>query len=59
MKTLSKKELEYIYRKNTNERAAEILEVSIPTMMNLLRDNGIECKGQGGHNHEPKIRVVD
>lgn len=59
MKTMSKQELEYIYRNNSNDRAAEVLGVSIPTMLKLLKENGVEFKGQGGHNHDPKIRVVD
>lgn len=59
MITVTKSELEEIYRNNDNWKAAEMLGISVPTMMKLLRENKIKEKGQGGHNHEKKIRVVD
>lgn len=59
MKTFSKSELEKIYKENSNDDAAKILGVSVPTMLKLLKESGIEQKGRGGHNHEKKIQVVD
>ena len=47
MKTLTKDELEKIYRENTNSEACKILDVSEPTFLKMLDKAGIERKGKG------------
>ena len=59
LKTFTRTELESLYRDNSNEVAAKEMGVSIPTMLKILKDNNIEAKGQGGHNHDVKVKVVD
>lgn len=50
MKTISKENLEKIYKENTNDKAAEILGISVPTMLKYVKQAGIEIKGAGAHN---------
>lgn len=44
---ISKEELEKIYLDNTNDKAAEILQVSKVTLIKMINDAGIEQKGKG------------
>ncbi len=55
---LTKPELERIYRENTNEKAAKILKISVPFMLQLLKREGIKLKGPGGHNKKNKITII-
>lgn len=48
---ISKEELERIYMSNTNNEAAEILGVSIVTLLSLVRRAGIPEKGRGYPNN--------
>lgn len=47
MKPISKKELEELYRNNTNEDACKILGVSKVTFLSYLKTAGIKLKGKG------------
>lgn len=49
MKPISKKELEELYRNNTNEDACKILGVSKVTFISYLKKAGIQLKGKGNN----------
>ncbi len=55
MKAITVEELEKIYRENSNEKAAEILEISVTTLLRYIRKCGIEEKGSGAHNRKLKV----
>lgn len=55
---LTKEELERIYKENTNKKAAKRLNVSIPTMIDIIKEAGIELKGRGGHNKKKKLKII-
>ncbi len=54
---LTKNELEKIYRENSNDDAAKIIGVSVPTMLKYLKDNGIKLKGAGANNQK-KVKII-
>ena len=47
MKEITKDELKERYFSRTNEQLSMELGISKPTLMKLLRANGIELKGKG------------
>lgn len=47
MKEITKEQLKERYYSRTNEQLARELEISKPTLMGLLKANGIELKGKG------------
>jgi LmbE family N-acetylglucosaminyl deacetylase len=49
MKPISKKELEDLYRNNTNDDACKILGVSKVTFLSYLKKAGIQLKGKGNN----------
>ncbi len=49
MTVMSKKELEELYRNNTNEDACKILGVSKVTFISYLKKAGIKLKGKGNN----------
>ena len=55
---ISKEDLQYLYDHNKNEDVAKMLKISIPTLLKLLRDSGINMKGSGNAYHLNKVRVV-
>lgn len=44
---MEKEELELIYNENTNAKAAKKIGVSVPTLLKMVNDMGIEKKGSG------------
>jgi len=58
--TITKAELERIYNSNTNQKAAEILDISIVTLLKMIDENGIQKKGSGNkYSTNKKIQVVE
>ena len=47
MKEITKEELRERYFSRTNEQLAKELDISKPTLMRILRANGINLKGKG------------
>lgn len=54
---LSKKELEDKYRNMNNDDLAAELNISIPTLLKLIDDAGIERKGSGNAYNKEKITI--
>lgn len=54
--SLSKAELEKLYRENTNKIVAKQLGVSTPTLMTYIKNNNISLKGKG--SGKKKIQIV-
>ncbi len=54
MRTITREELEQIYREGSNQKAAQKLQISIPTMLKLLKSAGIPMKGP----LKPRKKVV-
>lgn len=56
--TLTKKELESLYYNNPNSFLREKLGITNPTLIKLLRENGIEKKGKGKWKEGRKKIVI-
>ena len=54
---LTKAELEQKYLNSTNEELAKELDISIPTLLKLLRENKIALKGKG-YGSTQKVQVT-
>ena len=56
--TLSKEELERKYKNTRNTELAAELNITVPTLMNIIDEAGIERKGSGNAYNKDKIKVV-
>lgn len=52
--TITKQDLEKLYRNNTNKIVCEKLGITVPTLLVYLNKYGIELKGKGIN----KLKVV-
>lgn len=55
---LQKDELEKKYNNMSNEDLAEELKVSIPTLLNIIDDAGIDRKGSGNPFNREKVTII-
>ena len=55
---LLKDQLESKYNNMSNEDLAEELKVSIPTLLKIIDDAGIDRKGSGNPFNKEKITVI-
>ena len=55
---LQKDELEKKYNNMSNEDLAEELKVSIPTLLNIIDDAGIDRKGSGTPFNREKVTII-
>jgi hypothetical protein len=58
MKTLTKIELENLYFSLSTKDLCKMLEISLPTLLRLLKNNGIENKGRGNFSVKRKVKIV-
>ena len=56
---IRKDELEDIYNSMTNKEAAKKIGCSVPTLLKLVKNAGIESKGRGYHGERPEFEVID
>lgn len=56
--TLSKGDLENKYQNMSNEDLAEELKVSVPTLLKIIDDAGINRKGSGNPFNKEKVTVI-
>ena len=56
---ITKDNFQYLYDNNKNEDVAKMLGVSIPTLLKLLRENGIKMKGSGNAHYRNKVKVAN
>lgn len=56
--TLSKDDLEKKYQNMSNENLATELKVSIPTLLKIIDNAGIDRKGSGNPFNKEKINVI-
>ena len=56
---ITKDYLKDLYRNNTNQEAADYLDVSIVTLLKMVDDAGIKRKGSGSHDRKKKVQIVD
>ena len=56
--TLSREDLEKKYQNMSNEDLADELKVSIPTLLKIIDDAGIDRKGSGNPFNKEKINVI-
>lgn len=54
--SITKQDLEQLYRSNKNKKVCEILRITMPTLVSYLKQHNITLKGCG--NREPKAKVV-
>lgn len=52
---LTLSELKRIYNDNSLKDACSILNVSVPTLLKMLKDNNVTLKGQG---NKPKYKII-
>lgn len=55
---ITKQELEKIYWENTNQRAADLLKISVTTLNKYVKQAGINRKGQGRSKKQNKIKII-
>ena len=55
---ITKEELQKMYNSMSNRDLMKELDVSMPTLMRIIDDAGIERKGMGNAWHKDKIKVV-
>lgn len=55
---LSKDELEKKYNNTRNTELAKELNITVPTLMNIIDEAGIERKGSGNAYNKDKIIVI-
>lgn len=55
---ITRAELERMYNSMSNKDLMNELDVSMPTLMRIIDDAGIERKGPGNAWHKDKIKVV-
>ena len=58
MKTITRRELEKLYRENTNKYVCDLLGITKVTLVTLLKKNNIPLKGKGNRFGYPKIIVT-
>lgn len=58
--TITKQELENIYRENSNKKACQILKITNSTLTKYLRANNIALKGSGNgkSEHRTKLNII-
>ena len=56
--TLSRDDLEKKYQNMSNEDLADELKVSVPTLLKIIDDAGIDRKGSGNPFNKEKINVI-
>jgi len=56
--TLSKENLEKKYQNMSNEDLATELNVSVPTLLKIIDDSGIDRKGSGNPFNKEKIIII-
>lgn len=55
---ITEQELARIYTQNTNKKAAKLLGVSVPTMMDAVKSKGIKLKGRGGKGKKRILSII-
>lgn len=55
---MSKEELEKKYNNTRNTELAAELNISVPTLMNIIDNAGIDRKGSGNAYNRDKITVI-
>ncbi len=55
---LSKEELEKKYNSTRNTELAAELNITVPTLMNIIDEAGIERKGSGNAYNKEKVNVI-
>lgn len=58
LKTIKKSRLEQMYRNNRSKDVCTKLNISMPTLVRMLKANGIELKGIGNRWPRSKYKVV-
>lgn len=57
---IERNELEKLYLNQNNKDTCNQLGITNPTLVSLIKENGIEQKGKGWHlRHRGKFRKVD
>ena len=56
--SITKEKLEKMYREKANDEVCSYLKVTKPTLISLLKKNGISLKGKGNRNSYPKVKVI-
>lgn len=58
MNTITREELEKLYKENNNKIVTKKLNISLPTLIKYLKENEIELKGPGNRTgNRKKISV--
>ena len=57
--TLSKEELEKKYKNTRNTELAAELNITVPTLMNIIDEAGIKRKGSGNAYNKEKINIIN
>ena len=52
---ITKQKLKEIYDNNSNQKAAKILKISIPTLLKYIKKSGIKMKGAPSHS---KLKII-
>ncbi len=55
---INKSDLQNLYDNNDNNDLCKKLDVSMPTLMKILKENNIKLKGSGNPYYKNKIQVV-
>lgn len=58
IKTISRLELEKLYREKTNIDLAKDFGVSVPTLIKYITESGIELKQKGNHDNSDKRKMI-
>lgn len=58
MQDLTKKKLQKVYENNTVDKAAKLLEMSIPTLLKYVKEAGIPLKSKVNGKKTPKFRII-
>lgn len=58
IKTISRQELEKLYREKTNIELASDFGVSVPTLIRYITENNIALKQKGNHDNSDKRKII-
>ncbi len=52
---IKREDFEILYRNHTNDYVCEYMNISMPTLIRYLKNNGIRLKGKGNRKFKSKI----